>query len=138
MNINRPLLELTFTNIAISVVANVAQPLKANGALPDMIESFILSVPSTAANSVFIGDVNVSLTSGVEVVPGAPLFFSLNQIRQMYEVQAPAEILAKTAGCEPDYLSEAIPFICFNLFNMWVVASANTTFSLMTFKTPWM
>lgn len=138
MNLQRPLLEQQFSNIVVALAAaNIAQPIKPNGALTDMITSFVVSVPSTAANSVFLGDANVTTASGIEILPGAPLLFTVDQVRQLYELQAPLEDLVARLSCNPAFIQEKIPFVCWNLQNVYLVAAAATNIAVMPFKTPY-
>lgn len=136
MNVNRPLLEIQFTTFPLTVLTTPT-PVKVNGALTDYIESFVIAVPSTAANNIFFGNAGVTITTGMEVVRGAPLQFFVQQVRQLYELQSPLEQIVKAAPvCVPNFQSEAIPFVCWNLANVYLIASANTDISVTTFRTP--
>lgn len=138
MNIQRPLVEQQFLNITVALAAaNIAQPIKSNGALTDLIVSFVVSVPSTAANSVFLGDQNVTTSTGIEILPGAPLLFTIDQTRQLYELQSPLEDLVRKVACNTQLQPEKIPFVCWNLANVYLVASAATNLAVMPFKVPY-
>jgi hypothetical protein len=138
MNINRPLLEIQFTTFQLQV-ETTPTPIKANGALTDYIESFVVSVDSGAANDVYFGNINVqaAVGGGMQIVRGAPLQFFVQQVRQLYELQSPLEQIVKAAPvCVPGFQSEAIPFVCWNLANVFLIATAVTQVSITTFRTP--
>lgn len=136
MNLQRPLVEQQFSNIGVAV-QTTPTPIKANGALTDLCVSFVVSVPATAANSVFLGDGNVTTATGIEILPGAPLLFTIDQIRQLYELQAPAEELVAKIACNTQFQSEKIPFVCWNLANLYLIATAVTNVAVMNFRVPY-
>lgn len=136
--INRPLLEIQFTTFQLQVEVTPT-PIKANGALTDYIESFIVCVDSGAANDVYFGNQNVTAAvgGGLQIIRGAPLQFFVQQVRQLYEVQSPLEEIVRAAPvCLPHFQSEAIPFMCWNLANTFLIATAVTQVSITTFRTP--
>src|ERR1700688_1698585 len=92
-------IEQTFFNFPL-VVGVVPTPVSSQIQLGSLIASMIFSNPSTNANSVFLGDQNVSLTSGIEIVVGSSPILSIQQTRQLYEVQDPTMYTAQAAMCQ--------------------------------------
>lgn len=95
-----------------------------------MIDSFIICVPSTAANPIVLGDIGVTATApinGLEIRPGIPIRLACSNFRQLYEVQNP---LLQAAGCPSP---EKIPVIAFNLSEWYVTATAQTDISGLLF-----
>jgi hypothetical protein len=131
----RPLLEQQFTTFALTV-ETTPTPVNSGGNLTDMIETFTIAVPSTAANSVFFGNNNVTTTSGLEIQAGAIFVLAVNQARQLYETQLPLDELVRKVACNAQWMPENIPFICWNLANIYLIAAAATSVSITTFRTP--
>ncbi len=95
-----------------------------------MFDAFIISVPRASANAVILGDSSVSpaLHNGLEIIPGQPVQLSIDNERQLYEVQAP---LVDEACATP----EAIPFVAWDLANIYLASFvAPQTIGLIFFK----
>lgn len=137
MILQRPLIQQQFTNFAVTLAAaNIAQPIKPNGAINDLIDSFIVSLDAAAANSVFVGDANVTVTTGIEITVGNSVLFDIQQVRQLFELQQGVDNLTRNVLCEK-YTSGMIPFICWNLSQVYLVAAAATNVRIMTFPNPY-
>ena len=62
-------------------------------------EAFLINVPSSSSNSSFFGfGSGVTSTSGIEVQPGIPLFFSPSNIREQWELQRLLEAICSLLG----------------------------------------
>jgi hypothetical protein len=133
----RPLVEQTLTTFALTVPVTPI-PIRSSGSLIDMCDSFVLSVPASAANNVFLGDSSVTITTGIEIVAGVPINFAIDQNRQMFELQLPLEELVTRVACNPQFPSYNVPFICWNLSNLYVVAVANTVCVVSAFRVPYL
>jgi hypothetical protein len=103
-------------------------------------DSVVIDVPSTAANSVFAGFGNgINLTSGLEFRPGLPMEYGTDNTREQWELQHALEalvaIMAFDRGIPLPSLYRA-PRVCYNLADIYVVASAATTISVTAFFIP--
>lgn len=115
-------------------VTTAAQSPTASLGLTSLIDSFMITVPLAAANSIFLGfDQGVTVTTGVELLAGTTSNFRIPQDRQLYEIQ---NLLIKLVKCfspnnEP---YEDIPFIVWDMSSIFLIATANTVISLALFK----
>lgn len=131
-NISRTVLFQPFSTFVVTVNLGPIQisPVQDKTSL---VESFVLSIDA-AAGSAFIGDSTVTVASGLEIVAGAGpvLFENVNQ-KQSYELQKPLIGIAETVQCmnnEP----LAIPFIIWDLSQIYLVAAAATTVRVAAFR----
>lgn len=132
---NRPVLYQSYTTRALTVLTTPT-PIGPQNSLSELINTFVISVPASAANNVFFGDSNVTITSGLEIVRGAgPIEFVIEDERMLYELMYPAVRTAEVLGCDRLQPVE-IPFIAWDLSQIFLVASANTVVSIATFKAP--
>lgn len=119
---------------AVVAVGLTPTPLSANPALQNaFIDSFLICVYTTAANSVFFGDSTVSITTGIEIPAGVTVQFSISNERQLYEVQNPLLKIAESMTCE-NQRGEEITFVYFDLSQLYLVAVAATNAIVMPFK----
>lgn len=133
MQIQRPIIAQQFTTFSLTVGV-AAAPINGALQLQALIDSFAISVPSTAANSVFFGSDGVTTVTGLELIPGTTSLFVVDHGgRQVYEVQQPVLEIAKAVKCY-DVAPEAIPFVCWDLSQIFLVASAATVVSVAAFK----
>lgn len=99
------------------LVLTTATPLSSNPALTNTyIDSFVLNLYRTAANSVFFGDSNVTTTSGMELSPGSITNFGITN--------------------DPVYYNNGIayPFTYWDLSQVFLIAAAPTTVIMIPFK----
>lgn len=89
------------------------------------VDSFLLCVYSTAANSVFFGDSTVLTTTGMEIPTGVTVQFSVDNERPRYELQDPLLRMAAQATCQA-VDAFGIPFIYWDLSQLFLIAAANT------------
>jgi hypothetical protein len=91
----------------------------------------VFSLRSTAANPVFIGGQNIDITkfNGMEIIPGTPIAWKINNERQLYELQGPVVDSLCTA---PD----GIPFAAWDVSRIFAVAVAPTVMGIILFKEP--
>ena len=105
-----------FNQQTVSVLTTPT-PLSSNPALTNTyIDSFVLSVYRTAANSVFFGDSNVTTTSGIELSPGSNTFFGITN--------------------DPVYYNNGTdyPFTYWDLSQVFLIAAVATSVILLPFK----
>jgi hypothetical protein len=104
------------------------------------IDGFMVNVPSTAANSVWLGfGSSITVGTGLEVQAGVPVFFSASNDRQEWELQRALEYMAAVAalqnGLQPLPAYRA-PRVVLNAADWFIIASAATNISLMFFFIP--
>lgn len=131
--LQRPILKQEGTTMAFTVPTVAASPNPAFG-LTSLIDSFVITVPSTAANSIFIGfDQGVTTATGLELLLGTSTGFAINQDRQLYELQ---NLLIKMVQCMTGHTDqyEDIPFICWDMSSVFLIAAAATPITIALFK----
>lgn len=125
-------LRQTFTPGSIAVTA-AAQPINQIFNQTAMIQSFILDNFSANTISVFLGDINVQVNTGLELVPGNPLGFVIRQDRQLYELQDPLVISASADSCN-SVPPVSIPFVVWDMTTIYAIASAPVTIGFWIFN----
>ncbi len=97
-----------------------------------LYDSILICIPSTVANSVWMGDSSIdpAAFNGVEFIAKEKLMFSINNERQIYELQSP---LIKVSCDDP----EGIPFIAWDVSQIFFRAVAPTTIGILLFKAPY-
>ncbi len=97
-----------------------------------LYDAFIISVPKAAANTVWLGDasVNVVLGNGLEIPQGLPIMLSIENERQLYELQSPVV----DRLCD---VPESIPFIVWSPSEIYLVAVALTPVGVILFPAPY-
>jgi hypothetical protein len=132
---NRPVLYQTYTTRSLTVLTTPT-PIGQNNSITELINSIVISVPASAANNVFFGDSNVTTTSGVELVRGAgPIEFVIEDERMLYELMQPTIKMAEIMGCDK-LIPADVPFVAWDLSQIFLIAAANTTVSIATFRAP--
>lgn len=136
MQVTRPLVKQEFTTLAFTVPVAPAAPLMPQAGLGAMIDSFVITVPSTAANSIFLGsDQGVVVGSGIELLPSTTTAFKIDHdTRQLYELQNLLDHLNNGLCGTPVNPKDAIPFVVFDMSNIFVVAAAATAITFAVFK----
>jgi hypothetical protein len=127
----RPVLRQSFLPFALPVGVG-ATPLNTSNqqaSLSGLYDSFTVSVPFGAANTVWMGDASINPASfnGFECPVGLPVMFSISNERQLYEVQAP---LVDPLCAVP----ESIPFIAWDPSNIYFAALAPVTIGIILFQ----
>lgn len=132
----RPTVRQEFNPYAL-LVGVAATPLNSDQALTSSyIDSFAISVPLAAANSVFIGSNNVTIATGLELVPGSLTQWAIDQGgRQQYEIQRPLLSLSAIAECKAQ-MPDMIPFIVWDPSQVALVAAAPTNIVVVFFRNP--
>lgn len=117
------------------VVAVTATPISSVFTKSDLIDSFAVSVPSSAANNIFIGNQGVTLTTGLEIVAGAgPINFRIKNQDIQYDVHSAIDPAASAlAGCN-QLAIQSIPFIIWDLRQICLIAVAPTTVVIAPFR----
>lgn len=132
----RPVLFQTLTSftLAVGTVPTAIKPTANFQA--ELINSFVISVPASAANNVFLGDSNVSLVSGMEIIAGGgPVSFEIMDERMRYELLSPLQKMLEVLTCGLlNFTPSDIPFTCWDLSQVFVIATAATNVSITTFK----
>jgi hypothetical protein len=131
--INRPLLTQPVSTILV-VVGITATPIIPNQNKTDMVDSFVLSVDAGAANNVFMGDSSVTINNGIELIAGGgPVNFVIRNQWQQYDTQNALIAIAETLQCQQNQ-PMAIPFIVWDLSQIYLVAVAPTNVRVMQFR----
>lgn len=131
LSVQRPLIAQNFFARAFTVPV-IAIPLDANSNLQALIETFAITVPVAAANSVFMGNPGVTVGAGLELLAGTTSVFIVQQIRQLYELQAPAIQIESGLSCK-QVDPAAVPFVVWDLSRIFLVAAANTAITVALF-----
>lgn len=133
-SVNRPLVAQEWATNGLTVNVAPAQPLGPQFPITAMIDAFYITVPAAAANSIFIGgNPAVTITNGLELLAGTTSAFIIeHEDRQLYELQKPLIDMARTM-CNPES-PETIPFVVWDLSQVYVVAVAATVISFAPFK----
>jgi hypothetical protein len=120
-NVRVPL-EQTFNGFAVSVTNNAA-PIS-NLDLTNLVSSFFISNPSTNTNSVWIGDSNVSINTGLEITAGSgPQFFAIEDQRQLYELQNPLIKIYEGEACQAYPNPDFIPLVVWNPQHWFIITN---------------
>lgn len=136
--ISRPLVTQTFRTFPVTLTgAAVAIPLDPTGTKQQLITAWGISNPLASGGSIYIGNQGVTdptgANPGFEIQAGTAPFFRENQEgRQLYEVQVLLAQIASVLQCE-NVQKEKIPFVVFNLSEMFVFSTVNITFTVITF-----
>jgi hypothetical protein len=127
-------IEQSFTPGQLGVTA-AAQPISGLD-INNLTEAFIVSNPSTNANSVFIGDSSVSITNGIEITPGSQLLFSVREERQLYEIQNALIKIFEMVKCSAYPDPDLIPLVVWNPSHFFLVAAVAgpTNVSMIFFR----
>lgn len=132
----RPLLKQEAT--ALAGVADVApaSPLMQQAGLTSMIDTFVITVPAGATNSIFLGfDQGVIVGSGIELLAGTTTAFAIDHdTRQLYELQTLLTRLNDVLCGRPVVPTDEIPFVVWDMSQIYVVAAASTPFTFAVFK----
>lgn len=132
----RPLVKQEGDAQSLTVPVAPAASLMPQSSLTAMIDTFMITVPATAANSIWLGfNPGVIVGNGIELLIGTTTVFKIDHdTRQLYELQ---HLLTRInqALCGTDVLPpEQIPFVCWDMSQIFVVASAATAITFATFK----
>lgn len=134
LTVQRPLVAQEFTTQAFTVTTAPQSPAQALS-ITSMIDVFMITVPSTAANSIFLGSSQAMTTAtGIELLAGTTVQFRIDHDgRQLYEIQM---LLREIAACITgrNQPVEAIPFVVWDMSQVYLVAAANTAISIGLFK----
>jgi hypothetical protein len=132
----RPLLKQDATAFAFTVpVAPAASPGQ-QYPLTALIDTFLVTVPAAAANSVFLGfDQGLIVGTGIELLAGTTVEFRVDHDgRQIYECQNLLTRLVETLCGRPIVPAEQIPFVCWDMSQIYMVAAAPTAITMALFK----
>jgi hypothetical protein len=135
MQVNREIVFQPFNTYVLAVGVGPTQIFPAQ-TKADLIDSFVVSVDAGAANNVFIGGNGVTIANGLEIVAGGgPINFVIRNQNQHYELQEPAIAIAEMIGCVGQF-PKAIPFIVWDLSQVYLVAAAATNVRIALFRAP--
>jgi len=122
--------------MSFTVPVAPAAPLMHQASLQSMIDTFMITIPSTAANSVWLGfNAGVIVGNGIELLAGTTVVFKIDNLtRQLYELQSLEERI-NTALCGIAVTPrEMIPYVVWDMSQVYVVASAPVGISFAIFK----
>jgi hypothetical protein len=127
----RPILSQDFyaTSVTVKVQPTPLATTFQQSQTQTLYDAFIISVPKARANPIVLGGPNVDAvkSNGLEIVPGVPVMLSIENTRQLYEVQSPLV----DGAC---VLPEAIPFVVWDVSTVYLVAVAPTAVGVIFFK----
>jgi hypothetical protein len=133
MDIVRPVLFQPFSAFPLAVQVTPTA-IVANQNKSDLIDSFIISLDAGAANNVFMGDSSVTVANGIEIVAGGgPVNFRIVNQNQQYDTQVPLVGIASTMQCQ-DNLAVPIPFIVWDMSQIFLIAAAITNVRISLFR----
>lgn len=121
-------------------VAITPTPISSVFTKSDLIDSFVVSVPSTAANNVFAGNGSVTTTSGIEIIAGGgPLLFRIKNQNIQYDIHSaldPAASALQQVACgnTQEIPIRSIPFIVWDLRQICLIAAAPTNVVIAPFR----
>jgi hypothetical protein len=132
----RPEVQLRGINFVLPVLTTPT-PITGNRLSVDTI---IVDVPSSAANSVFFGyGGGVSTASGLEVRPGIPLIWQPDNGREAWELQRQLEYIALLIGATqlvPNLPTYRAPRVVVDPSQYYCVAAVNTNVAIMLVYIP--
>lgn len=135
----RPVVYQKAVNYSISVGTTPVNLLNNQPGKMDC-DSFLIDCPSSAGNSVFFGyGSGVTTTSGIEIRPGLPQFFSPDNVREPWELQRCLEYIAGIIGRWfrfPTLDSYRAPRVVVDAGQWYLVATTTTTIAVMLFQVP--
>jgi hypothetical protein len=133
MEFLRDIVYQPFDPIAITVLTTPT-PILAKSSKSDLIDSFIVSVPASALNNVFVGNNSVTLTTGLEIVAGAgPAEFKILNQRVQYDIHSLMEPVIASLPCNVVSI-KGIPFIIWDLTQICLIAVANTAIVVLPIR----
>lgn len=131
----RPVIKQFFVSTALTVKTKPT-PINTSfqQAQPQFLyDAFIVSVPKLGPNGVttqiLMGDSSVSIAqgNGQEILPGIPIMWSIDNERQLYELQTPlVEQFCKNR--------EAIPFTAWDLATVYLIGEVESTVGIILFQ----
>jgi hypothetical protein len=136
----RDLVTQTFRSFALTLTGGAAAvPLDLNANKQQLITSFGISNPLGSGGSIYIGNQGVTAPGGAnpgfEIQAGtAPFFREFQEGRQLYELQLLVADIAEVLNCTNIGL-EKIPFVVWDLSQLFVFSAVNLTFTIITFPT---
>jgi hypothetical protein len=123
-----------FTTFVVAVAVTPTQ-ISPTFTKSDLIDSFILSLDAGAANNVFIGDQGVTVNSGIELVAGGgPLLLRILNQNVYYDILSQVNPVAENLACGAQIPIRSIPFIIWDLTQIYLVAAAPTNVRVAPFR----
>jgi hypothetical protein len=114
-------LEQTFTSQSL-LVSNVSAVPIGSQNINNLIIAFMICNFSSNTSSVFFGSAGITATSGIEITPGSAPLFTIDEVRQLYEIETPAENLVALTNCGVQPTPISIPILVWNPMNIWIIA----------------
>ena len=121
-----------FNPAPVAVTANPT-PLSGAAQQRSYIDSFLVCLYTTAANSVFLGGASVTTTTGIEIPAGVSIQFSLSNERPLYELSNALMLITDAVRCE-NIPGTTIPFVYWDMSQIFAIAAANTSLIVLPFK----
>ena len=114
-----------------------ASPISASLGPSSLVSTVIFSVPTGAANSVFLGtDAGVTILSGLEIPPGSPQQYRVVNERELVEVESVLLDLLLSLTCRRSN-ADIVPIVVWDLSKMYLIAVAPTNMAIGVFKEMW-
>jgi len=136
MQVQRPIIKQEGDAMQFTVPVAPATPLMPQSGLTTLIDTFLITIPSTAANSVWLGfNQGVIVGNGLELLAGTTVAFKIDHdTRQLYELQSMLIRINNALCGQAITPTDAIPFVAWDMSQIFVVAAAATVISFATFK----
>lgn len=119
--------------VAVQITPTPLSGLNLNQAF---IDSLIICVYSTAANSVFLGDQGVTTTTGIEIPAGVTIELEISNERPLYELQIPMTDMEAKIACQVVRPFD-VPFVYWDLTQLYCIAAAPTNIIVTAVKRAW-
>jgi hypothetical protein len=135
---NRPILTQTWTDKTVTAPATgaAAVPLDPTGNQNQLINCFLLSIPTGGVNCFVVGQPIIALSGQEIIAGGGPVKFRIDDERMLNELVYPAQLTAQILGCKPFDIEE-IPLVVWDLSQIFIVSSgAAQVVNIATYKMP--
>lgn len=131
----RPVVVQPF-NPQVLAVAITPTPLSSLQLQNAYIDSLLITVYSTAANSIFLGNQAVTVTNGIEIPAGVTISLEISNERPLYELQQPLNEIDAKVLCK-NVKGFDVPFAYWDLTQMFLIAAAPTNAIITAIKRAW-
>jgi hypothetical protein len=123
---NRPLVSQQFLTAGLAVTSAAAIPVASNIPKERLITTLVISNPTGSGGSVFLGPsqgvASSGASQGLEIPAGTMPAFQIDQVRQLYELQYPLELIRSGLACNAPQM-DGLPFTVWELSSMWLISS---------------
>lgn len=103
----------------------------------EQYDAMIFSLPLEAAGPVYFGGPTITAgigTNGLQIRPGIPINLSINNVRQLVELQAPLIDVLPALGGLVCPAPLAVPRIVWDVSNLWLTADVEVSIAVLLFR----